>query len=117
MLTAHLPEMELKIPPTKPQTTSTPAFQLTVTHSEVPGTVLFHITPSSQEGMEKKTRRPYMRFSQKRDNANAAHVQTKIILENAGSSLGAICSAHRRVSIRVRARVRVKGQAGWVGAR
>lgn len=89
---------------------STHAFQLRVTVREVPGTVVSHMMPSSQEGMAKKTRRPYMRLSQKRDNAKAAQVQTKIILENAGSSLGAIYSAHHIGG------GSGAGGVGWLGA-
>ena len=47
-----------------------------------------------------------MRLSQNREHANAAHVQTNIILEYAGSSLGAICSARR-----------TQARGGWTGGR
>jgi len=90
----HLPEMELKIPPTNPQASSTIAFQLTDKVKESTpagrGNDTFQITPSSQQGILSNTRRPWRRLSQNSEHAKAAQVQTKIILEYAGSSRGSI---------------------------
>lgn len=81
--------MALKMPPTNPHRKSTHAFQFTESPSLSEGRSIFQRTPSSQLGMERNTLRPMSRLSQKSEHANAAQVDTKNILEYAGSSLGA----------------------------